>query len=111
MIDYNALIWPLTFMLVSLLLLRQLRMDLNPIFRSVIGGVSQNAQRNSMAYAMCFLMACAASLQALADVSRDLGWVYVEAACKVIQPGTVAIIAYVTKSPSLPSETPTPPPK
>jgi hypothetical protein len=99
-------IWPLTFILVSLFILRQIRQDVNPIFKGVIGGLAQHSTKYALAYAMASLYAAAASLQALAEVATQFHWVYLAAAAKVMQPGIVAVIAYITKGPSAePSET------
>ena len=51
------------------------------------------------AYAMGFLYASAASLQALTEVAAQMQWPYLAAASKVLQPGIVAVIAFVNKSP------------
>jgi hypothetical protein len=56
------------------------------------------------AYAMGFLYASAASLQALTEVASQMQWPYLVAASKVLQPGIVAIIAYVNKSPGQAAE-------
>ncbi len=92
-------VWPLCFLLVVLVLLHKIREEFNPIFRVVLGGVAQNAQKNSMQYAMAFMLATLASLQALADVARNLEWKYVEAACQILQPGLTAIVGFVLKPP------------
>lgn len=96
----NSLVWPLSFLLVALLVLRQVREQLEPITTGVVRGLSSHAQRYALGYALACLYASAASLQALADEATRLGWLYVAAAAKVIQPGAVAIIAYVTKAPT-----------
>ncbi len=97
-LDVPPLVWPLIALLVMLLVARQVRNELSPLVSSVIGGLAIHAAKHSLAYAMAFLYATAASLQALADVSREQSWVYVEAACRVLQPGCVAIIAFVRPS-------------
>ena len=99
-VDSLPYVWPLAFVLVSLFILRQLRDEVRPIFINVVGGVASNAKQYSLMYAMAFIYASAASLQALAEVATSFGWVHVAAFAKVAQPGIVAIIAYVTKPPS-----------
>lgn len=95
----NSLVWPLCFLLMSLLILRQLRDDVRPIVHGMTGALAAQAARYSAAWAMAGLYACAASFQALAEVAAQLGWVYVAAFAKVTQPAFVAIIAFVSKSP------------
>ena len=95
-----AVLWPLACLLVALLALRQVREDTRPVVRAVSAGLAQHAQRYALAYAMATLYGAAASLQALAEVAQQLGWVHVAAAAKVIQPGAVAVIAYVSRSPA-----------
>lgn len=96
----HPLIWPLAFLLVALLVVRQIRDEMKPVARAVVDGLAKHGARHSLAYAMAILYATAASLQALADVARDMGWLYVEAFAKVVQPGAVAIIAFVRPSPA-----------
>lgn len=63
-------------------------------------GMMQDAVRNWRAWGMATLYAAAASLQALADVAREMGWVHAAAFARFIQPGLVAAIAYINKSPA-----------
>lgn len=63
-------------------------------------GLVKDAVANYRSYAMAAMYAGAASLQALSDVAQSMAWHKTAAAAKVIQPGLVAIIAYVNKSPS-----------
>lgn len=66
---------------------------------TVISSLNVNAQKYAASWAMGFLYATAASLQAMAEVATTLHWAYAAAAAKVLQPGVVAIIAYMNKSP------------
>lgn len=97
--DTLPLIWPLSFVLVALFVLRKVEEEIRPLVRNVVGGVAKNAQQYALMYAMAFIYASAASLQALGEVATQFGWIYVAAAAKVLQPGIVAVIAYVTKPP------------
>lgn len=106
--DTLPLVWPLTFIVVALFVLRKVEDGIQPVVKVVIGGVAKNAQQYALMYAMAMLYATAASLQALAEVATAFHWVYVAAFAKVMQPGTVAIIAYVTKPPAVSQVTPEP---
>lgn len=99
---YNppAIIWPLSALLVCLFVLRQLRDDVKPIFTNIINGVAKNAQMNAMTYAMALMLGTLSSLQALTEVATQLGWLYVAAAAKVLQPGLAAVVALMTKTSS-----------
>ena len=97
--DTLPLIWPLAFILVALFVLRQVRDDVRPIFVNVVSGVAVNAKQYSLMYAMAFMYASSASLQALGEVAIAFGWIHVAAFAKVAQPGMIAVIAYVTKPP------------
>ena len=99
--DALMLIWPMTVLLVALFILRKVEEELRPLVRSVVGGVTSNAKQYSLMYAMAFIYASAASLQALGEVATQFGWIYVAAFAKVAQPGVVAVIAYVTKPPQV----------
>lgn len=98
--DIEHCIWPLAFLLITLVVLRKVEKDLQPVVNGVVGGVAKNAQKNALMYAMGIIYASAASLQALGEVATSFGWVHVAAFAKVAQPGVVAIIAYVTKPPA-----------
>lgn len=103
------LVWPLTFLLLALIVLRKVGDDMRPVFVGVVGGVAQNAKQYSLMYAMGALYATGSSLQALGEVATSFQWIYVAAFAKVAQPGVIAIIAYVTKPPAITQVAPTNP--
>lgn len=95
-----SLLWPFAFVCVWLITLLAIGKVASPVLHGMVGGLSLHAKRYAFAYAMCMVYASTASLQALADEATRLGWLYVAASAKVVQPGFVAIIAYVSKSPT-----------
>lgn len=99
-------VWPLAFILVSLFILRQVRDEIKPIMAGVVSGLATNAKQYYLMYAMAAIYASAASLQALGEVATQFGWIYVAAGAKVLQPGIVAVIAYVTKPPQFTQASP-----
>ncbi len=98
--DLLPFVWPMSFVLITLFLMRKVGNDIQPVMRGVVDGVAKNAKQYALMYAMAAIYASAASLQALGEVATSFGWVYVAAIAKVLQPGIVAVIAYVTKPPS-----------
>jgi hypothetical protein len=96
----NSLVWPLVVLLVALFVLRQIESDVKPIVSGMVSGLAAQSSRHAASWAMALLMASAASCQALGEVATDLGWVYAAALAKVLQPGLVAVIAYVMRSPT-----------
>ncbi len=104
--DSLPFVWPLTFLLVSLFILRRIEEDLRPVFRNVVNGVASSAQSNALRYAMAMMLASLSAMQALGDVSRELGWVYVEAFAKVAQPALAAVVGYIIKSDGATPSTP-----
>ena len=66
----------------------------------VEGSLTSSASKYATSYAMGFLYASAASLQALTEVATQMQWPYLVAASKILQPGIVAIIAFVNKPPA-----------
>lgn len=91
-------VWSLIVLLVVLIVGRKISDDVKPVVTSVVSGLSSHATKNATSYAFGFLLASAASLQALGDEASKLGWVYVGAICKVLQPGIVAIIGLIARS-------------
>lgn len=102
-------VWPLSFLLVSLVVLRQLRDDLRPIATGVINGVAAQSSRNALAWAFGLMIATLGSLNALVEVAEKMHWIYLAAFAKVLQPGLAAVIGYVTKSPGQQKDQTTPP--
>jgi hypothetical protein len=116
--DLQNLVWPLTFVLVLLIVLRHLRDEVKPIFASVVGGLSQDAGRNAKQYAIAIGFGLSASLSAFVDVFKELdaaavgalGWhQYAAAWAKVANPFVVAVLAYATQSSFKPAGGTTPP--
>lgn len=100
-------IWPLSFILLGLFVMRQLRQDVQPVFVSIVSGVAKNAQSNAVAYAIAIGFGLSASLSAFVEVFRTMGmdefksisWhQYLVLWCKVLNPFIVAILAYATQN-------------
>lgn len=81
-----------------LLVLRQVRSDVQPIFTNVIGGVAAGAKSNAGAYAMAIGFGLSASLQVAADEGTKLNWLIFAAACKITQPFVAGCVAYATQN-------------
>lgn len=96
----NSLIWPLSFILIALILLRQLREDVRPIFRGMVGTLADQSSRNAVAWSLGLMMGTLGSLQALSEVAHQMEWKYLEAFAKVLQPGLAAIVSYIMASPA-----------
>lgn len=93
-----------------LLVLRQVRSDVQPIFTNVIGGVALGAKSNAAAFAMAIGFGLSASLQVATDEATKLNWVILAAACKVTQPFIAGCVAYATQNKFSPSPSPAPAP-
>lgn len=108
-----ANIWPLAFLLVAFLILKQVKDDVRPIFTAMMGPITKQAQTNAIAWALGMALGVLSSLSALTEVAQQMHWVYVAIACKVLGPGLATIVALVKQSPvapTPPSSSPTPPP-
>ncbi len=92
--------WPIAALLLVVFLAWWLCSDLRPIVTGVIGGIAAHAQKYAPSYGIAVLLGLAASHQALAEVAEKLGWVYAGAIAKVMQPGIVAMIGFIMRSPS-----------
>lgn len=107
MSDWSTIIWPLAFILVSLIVMRQLRDDLGPIFRSMVASLSTTAAKNSGQFAIALGFGLSASLSAFVDVFhtlsfdawQDMTWhQYATMWAKCFNPFIVAVLAYATQS-------------
>lgn len=96
------LVWPLVFLLLALFVLRKVEADLRPVFTNVVAGVAKNAQSNALQYAMGMALACLSSMQALAEVATQFGWIYIAAGAKIVGPGLGTLIAFMKPSPAQP---------
>lgn len=109
---FGANIWPLSFLLVAFVILRQVGDEVSPIFKGITAALASQSKQNALAWAMAMMLGTVASLQAVVEVAAQMHWVYVGAFAKVLQPGLAAIIAYITKSPlnqpTKPDEKPAP---
>lgn len=115
----GSLVWPLTVILLALIMLRALGTEVQPIFRSMRDSLAQQAAKNAMAWAMIMMIGASASMQAMIDVCHTLGaltqpmswWFYLEAFARVVGPGLIAVIALLRPNPQSPPTNPPFPPK
>jgi hypothetical protein len=105
--ETQNIVWPLAFILVFLIALRQFRNDARPIVSGIITGLSANATRNATQYAIAIGFGLSASLSAFYDVFNDLSaanlsaisWhQYAALWAKIANPFIVAVLAYATQS-------------
>lgn len=103
----GSVVWPLTVLLMFLIVLKQLRDDVRPIVRSIVTGLSANAQSNAPAYAIAIGFGLSASFSAFWDVFNQLdaaslvalSWhQYAALWTKVLNPFIVAVLAYATQN-------------
>jgi TRAP-type C4-dicarboxylate transport system permease large subunit len=116
----NSLVWPLAFILVALLVLRQLRNRFEPITSGVVAGLSKHARIHALAYGLAFLLALNACLDELtetfAELTREqlvaMAWWQVGAlVAGCFSPAVATVIALVVKSPLQPGQEPKEEPK
>jgi hypothetical protein len=86
LIASNSLVWPLCFLLVALMVLKKLGDDVRPIVRGIVIGLSTKAQSNAVQWATLIAVATLGSMDALKDVARANGWVFVEAFAHIASP-------------------------
>jgi hypothetical protein len=103
----DSVVWPLTLILVALLVLRKVEQDLRPIVVAVTRGVAVQAGNNSAAYATAFLFGLTAAASAFIDVFQALDAAHLAALSwhqyaalwvKVLNPFFVAVLAYATQN-------------
>lgn len=93
-------------LLFMLVMFHQLRERMEPVTEAVIRGLTKDAERKYYLYAYACLICTAASLQQLSKVSESMGWRYAAAACEVLQPAFVTLIALLPR-PTFASPEPT----
>jgi hypothetical protein len=103
----GSLVWPMTILLMFLVVLKQMRDDVRPIFHSIVSGLAANAQSNATAYAIAIGFGLSASFSAFWDVFNNLdasslavmSWhQYAALWTKVLNPFIVAVLAYATQN-------------
>ncbi len=103
----DSVVWPLTFLLLALCVLRKVEQDVRPIFVAVTRGVAVQAGNNAAAYATAILFGLTAAASAFIDVFQALdaaslyalSWhQYAALWVKVANPFFVAILAYATQN-------------
>lgn len=108
--EASSIIWPLVFLLIALIILKQVKDEVKPIFTGMVSSLATQSKVNAMQWALGMMLGTVASLQAVVEVATQMHWVYIGALAKVLQPGMAAVIAFVTKSPSESKPKPTNPP-
>lgn len=88
----------LIFVLLVYLALYKFAEKTRKLFDVVVDGVTLNAQKNALDYAIVLLCATLASLQTLRDVAQTMAWQWVFNACSVIQPGLAVIVAAASRA-------------
>lgn len=106
----NSLVWPLAFLLISLLILKQVKDDVRPIFLGMVAPLAKQAQTNAVAWTVGLMLGVLSSLGALTEVATTMHWTYVAIGCKVLGPGLATIVALIKQSPVAPVALPPTPP-
>jgi len=119
------LVWPLCFLLVVLLVLKQVKDDVRPIFIKMVDPLAKQAQDNAADIGRAFLFGMSASLAAWYDVFSQVDavtmrgmsvWQVSALLAKVANPFIVAFLATLVKPtgytppPKLPTQPPFPTP-
>lgn len=104
----NSFVWPLSLVAVALLVAWRLESDVAPITRGILAGLSEHARSHFLVYALAFLLATNAGIDAFTDTFGKLtrtevsalAWWQVLALCgKCLQGPVAALIALLVKSP------------
>lgn len=103
----DSIVWPLTVLLIFLIVLWRVQQDVRPIFIAVRDGVAKEAGNNSAAYAIAIMFGLTAAASAFIDVFQHLtaealaamSWhQYATLWVKVLNPFGVAVLAYATQN-------------
>lgn len=117
----SSLLWPLTVILILLVVLREAWEELRPIFVSMVNGLAKSAAANANLVGLALLFGVSASLSAFWDVFHaldrkslmEMSWhQYLSLWTKVWNPFIVAFLAKMLPAPPKTNETQPPfPPK
>lgn len=102
--------WSSIGILIAVLVLKQVRNDIRPIFIAMVDPLKKQAQTNATAWAVGLMLGVLSSLGALTEVATQMHWIYVAIACKVLGPGLATIVALIKQSPVEPPAPPAPSP-
>lgn len=114
----DSLVWPLSFILIALIVLRQAWEELHPIFVGMINSLAKNAGANATLVGIALLFGISASLSAFWDVFHSLdrkslmemSWhQYIAMWTKVWNPFIVAFLAKIIPTPPRSSSDTNPP--
>ena len=97
--EASSIVWPLVFLLLALLVLKQVRDEIRPIFRNIVGGLAVKAQSNAIAWAIVLLIATLGSMNALQEVAGENNWPFVKAFAKILTPFIAGLVAGARTSP------------
>lgn len=95
-------VWPLTFLLVALVVIHLVREEVKPIIRAVVAGLSTDAATHSKTYATYIAFGLSASLAAWVEAFKDLSaanaadlsyWQFSAIFARILNPFIVAILA------------------
>ena len=95
----SSVVWPLVFLLIALLALKQVRDDIRPIFIGIVTGLKEKAQSNAMAWAVMLLVALLGSMQAMIEVAQENHWKIMESLAKIATPFFAGLVAGTRQSP------------
>lgn len=98
-VSANSLVWPLSFLLISLFILKRVQDDVRPIFLGMVQPLAKQAQTNAVAWTVGIMLGVLSSLGALTEVATQMHWTYVAILCKVLGPGLATIVALIKQSP------------
>lgn len=103
-----ANVWQLVSLLISFLILKQVKDDIRPIFLALVGPLTKNAASNAIQWVKGILLAILSLLGALSEVSVTMKWVGVGILCKLVGPPIATIIALMNRSPVASAQPPPP---
>lgn len=85
---------PLSIVLIGLVLLRELRQEMRPIFVGMITGLAAQSTTNAVVFGIGLLVFVNGVATAAADEFTKLHWVGLAATAKMLAPGVSGLLGY-----------------
>lgn len=110
----SANVWQLLVLFFGLLILKQVKDDIRPIFGAMVNPLTKQAQTNAATWALAIMLAVLSMIGAIKEVADSLHWLWLGYACKILNAPLALLVGLIKQSqtiagPAAPTGATTPP--